>query len=151
MYYSRVGESPESTSIGIHLLWVDPNDNSDIIKTLQNEEVVVTQFPDSTSLRAFLLKQLPSLGHGEDRNLKLSHLKIASNRFRGDDGEEAGGVRLLQWLRQPGSEWISIPFILFCGNANFVKHEMPSGEGISLTDNPTDFVKLVTKKPKKTK
>ena len=148
MYYSRVSESStKSSSTGIHLLWVDPNDNSGIIKTLQNQGVTVTQFPDSASLRSFLLKQLPSLGG--DRNASLSHLKIASNRFRGADGEEVGGVRLLQWLRQPGSEWNNIPFILFCGNANLVKHEMPTGDGIFFTDNTPDFIKLVTKKPKK--
>ena len=161
VYYTRITETPEEPlqsnpikghstptktsldSLKIHLLWVDPNDNSDLILVLQANHISVTTFNTSTELFAYL-KILAQDGEF----LKTMHIKFASNRYRKDDGDEVAGIRLMQSLKFKGSRWENVPFILFCGNAQSVLKEFPRHyDNVHLTESHQEFVELASLPP----
>src|ERR1051325_360516 len=47
VYYKRIDTKKKNNEKSVHLLWVDPNDNSDTLQELQKNNIVVTQFKNS--------------------------------------------------------------------------------------------------------
>ena len=125
VYYSRISVSNQYKS---HILWVDPNvqSNKKIIDSLQEKGVEITTFETSSSLRSWL-----SLNYQNNRKTKFG---VISNRAREGDGDECAAVRLLQWLRQKGSEYAHFPFLIFCGNPKLVK-DLPEEPNVLVTND----------------
>jgi len=128
----------------INLFWVDQNDNSKLIKKMEENPIVVKQFDKTSQLHAYLDKIYDLIVTKQD-----FYFAVATNRFRKGDGDEVAGMRLLQSLRHKDSPWKSVIVILYCGNVKSVEKEFPKEENLFLTDNEAEFIKYILKVPRK--
>jgi len=48
------------------------------------------------------------------------------------DGDETAGVRLCHWLKEEGSEWKNVPFLIYCFNLELVQ-DLPTYKGVFMT------------------
>jgi len=67
---------------------------------------------------------------------------VISNRSRPGDGDECAGVRLCHWLKEEGSEWKEVPFMIYCFHPELVC-DLPKYEGVFLTKKSDEVLKFV--------
>jgi len=108
-----------------------------LIKKIEDTQVRVIQFQGSKELLNWL-----SIHGRRDNSASQQQISIISNGYRENDGGESAGIRLCQFLKQDGSEWKDIPFLLFCSNKNLV-HD-PKFPVFTITDKSQDVLKFAT-------
>jgi len=78
----------------------------------------------------------------QQQHTVLSNIRIISNRNREGDGDETAGVRLCQRIKEKGSEWAHVPFMIYCWDTSLVK-DLPQEEGVYLTSKSADVIQFV--------
>jgi len=119
------------------VLWVDsnPNANKILITNIEQVGVNVVNFLTSGELKCWLSNKPVEI---------VDKILIISNRNRPGDGDECAGVRLCQWVKEEGSEWKDVPFIIYCFLPDLVC-DLPKFKDVLLTNDRKEVFKFVIK------
>ena len=99
------------------VLWIDPNPahNKQTIESMREElrELTVVCATSSAEARAWLQRNAAAVSRLTSG--VFSALRVITNRYRKDDGDELAGAQWIGWMRAPEQrQLLPVPVLLFC-------------------------------------
>ena len=103
------------------VLWIDPDPprNQATIEQMQracSSNVSVVSVSSSAEARSWLLRDTAAVR----ALIAANRLRVITNRYRKDDGDELAGVQWIDWMRaKQQQQYHSVPVMLFCSQEGY--------------------------------
>ena len=104
------------------VMWIDPDHSRynasvvQLMKAATDLRLEVVQVSSSAEARSWLLRDAATV-----RGLiAADRLRVITNRYRKDDGDELAGVQWIDWMRaKQQQQYHSVPVMLFCSQEGY--------------------------------